>query len=145
MTTQNIRNAAAAIIAECDILDGQTTLPPTATTGQFIEIFGTIRMVNGTWTVLDNADHKPLNILSVAAVNGGQASGYVRVTFPTASKVGTFIAVPDETCVKVGINAGSSVGLGEALISFSEKGVPIAPNSIANPSANFWLYGKMWA
>ncbi|MBO0358633.1 hypothetical protein J0X19_11810 [Hymenobacter sp. BT186] len=108
------------------------------------EIFGTIRNVGGVWQVLNDAGHQPLNIDSVSVVNGSSTSGYVRITYPAATKVGALLVTPDETCAKSCIHAGASVGLGEAFIYFGKNGVAIAPNTISNASANFWIYGKMW-
>lgn len=110
-----------------------------------MEIFGTIRNVSGTWQVLDDANHGPLNITSVTVVNPSSNLGYVEVGFPLCDKIGTFIVAPDETCARAGIAAGPSVGKDKAQIFFSQHGVPISPDTISNPSANFWLYGKMKA
>lgn len=108
-----------------------------------MEIGGTIRNVGGVWSALNDADHASENITSVTVVNGGSSSGWVEVGFPLCDKIVTFLVVPDETCARVGIIGGASVGKDKAIIQFSQNGTPISPNSISNASANFWIYGKM--
>lgn len=104
------------------------------------EIFGTIRNSGGGWVVINDTDHKPENIASVADMGS-----FVRLTYgKTASKVGTLVITPDEVYAQSGRAAGASVGLSYADIYFSENGVAKTPAQVASTWGNFWIYGKMW-
>jgi len=79
------------------------------------ELFGVIRNVSGTWAYIDDANHAPYGLGTIS-----QSSATITIPFTlTASKVGSFIVVPDETFAQRGLIAGASVGLSSAVISLN--------------------------
>lgn len=64
-----------------------------------------------TWTFLDGAtSHDKLYFTSVAGV----ATGAIRITYPTVSKVISFVAVPDETLAGFSMTMGATVDVDHA-------------------------------
>lgn len=71
-------------------------------------VSGAIRYMGGSWQLISDANHTPVNIASVTTPN----TYTIRVTYSfTAKTVGSLTTTPDETYVKAGINFGASVGL----------------------------------
>ena len=76
-----------------------------------------IRPTSEGWTILNDTDHQPLNVDSVAIVNN-------RLTLyhdNNASKVITFEITPDETFTRYGISCGASVGLDDTRIDIYQN------------------------
>jgi hypothetical protein len=72
-----------------------------------------LRCTSGTWAIFEDANHESVNVASVAS-----DSSKITLTFDfTASKVGTFVCVPDETYVLDGLQFGATCGLNDALIT----------------------------
>lgn len=105
------------------------------------ELHGTIRWVNSTtWTVLNDAGHKPVGISSVQLF-----ADRVRVhhTF-TANKVRSFQATSDEAFASADVRVGASVGLTYTDIYFympSYGSTPVPPSLLSKAGANVWLTG----
>lgn len=108
-----------------------------------ISVSGTIRSTSlDNWTVLNNSEHEPTNILSVKSF-----PGYVRINYTfTASKVHYLIATPDETFAGRGYIIGASVGLSYSNIYIYKyiNGVVtlIDPQTIASSGGNIWIVGE---
>lgn len=105
---------------------------------------GTVRYLTASsWGFINDAAHAPTGFASATYM-----ADRIRVTYDfTASKVCTFVALPDETMSTVsGIRMGSSVGLTYAdIFIYTSAGgaTPINPSGLSNPSGNIWLYGLM--
>ena len=110
-----------------------------ATNAQAFEVYGTIRNTGKGFEVINDAEHKPLNICNVITTK-------TTVSFDfcgnKAKFVHTLIITPDETYAIKGVLAGASVGLDKAVIQFG-NGKLINPQTLTESSGNFWIYGKL--
>lgn len=114
---------------------------PATTQVQFFHLAGTIRNIGAGWFFINDAGHKPLNFGSVVTSATEVALNFIQV----ASKVCTFIVVPDETYAQQNIFCGASVDLDKARIQFYDKtGALINPNTLTSALGNFWVYGLMY-
>lgn len=102
-------------------------------------VSGVIRNTGNGWELISDTAHEPLHIESVSNNNSAITIDY---SF-TAKKVVSFVVTPDETFVRNGLNAGSSVGLDKSLIYLSEQGTGVYsdPNEVISSKGNFWFYG----
>ena len=101
-------------------------------TGKIRSLGGVIRNTGGTWSYINDADHEPLNLVSISQPN----SYTVRVTYnKTYAKVITFICAPDEGYTENGIFMGASVGLGFADIRLYQT---------RNVNAYIYYDGSSW-
>lgn len=81
------------------------------------KIQGAIRLENGTWSVISDTTHAPLNIGSIVPDAFG-----VKVNFGfTAKNVRSLIAVPDETYTKQGVTVGASVAKDSVYLQFNRQ------------------------
>lgn len=102
-------------------------------------VSGTIRNSGNGWEVLSDSAHTPINVKSVVIENGVIKINY---TF-TAKAVGSLIVTPDETFMKEGYKAGSSVGLTYSYIYIGKEGTTsfVDPNTLVSARGNFWFQG----
>lgn len=85
---------------------------------KYIQLACIIRQdpATGIWSILDDAGHSPLNVISVE-----QYDDRVRVNYSfTANKIKSFIAVPDDVLNKTGFVFGGDVGLSYANIAIAK-------------------------
>lgn len=75
---------------------------------RMFHVCGAARFDGTNWTLIDDADHTPLNIESITDISGG---GF-RITYSkAATEVRTLVATPDEAYARWGMGSGASVGL----------------------------------
>lgn len=93
----------------------------------------------GTWGVIQDAAHEPINIKCVR-VDGKRV--IIEYAF-TASKVISLIAAPDEYYTQMGVSCGASVGRAAAAIYFNKRPNTgyTDPMTLLSGNANVWLYG----
>lgn len=127
------------------VADAAAAVPLQGKPGQRYQFVAcTVRYVNATtWAFIDDGSHAPTGVLSVQYF-----SDRIRINYDfTAAKVGTLMALPDETMSTVsGIRMGPSVGLTYAdIYIYSSAGgaSPINPNTLTNTSGNIWIWGVM--
>lgn len=69
-----------------------------------MEVFGVIRKINGSWSLIPNHDYKGIDSITV------DEYGYIQVNFTEGlGHVCTFCATPDESYSQEGISCGASV------------------------------------
>lgn len=103
-------------------------------------VAGCIRGVpGGTWGLIEDSSHAPLNIQGVS-VNGNRV--IVNYTF-TAKKVISLIAAPDEYYTQMGVSCGASVGKASAAVYFNKRPNTgyADPMSLRSNLSNVWIYG----
>lgn len=129
-------NAALALKANASSLalkaDKATTI---ATTGPMVAVLGVIRNTGTGWALINDSGHTPVNIDTVTS-----DSSTITVTYTgaAASKVGTFLVVPDETLAQQGFTAGASVAAGSATI-YLGRTVPSYSDYVAYVGAGGWV------
>lgn len=70
----------------------------------------------GIWSILDDTSHSPTNVDSIT-----QDSDQIRINYSfTASKIKTFVAVPDDVLNKTGLQFGGDVGTTYANITIAK-------------------------
>jgi hypothetical protein len=89
------------------------------------EVFGVARCTAGTWSLIEDTEHKVKNITSISNLSDG---GF-RVTYPTAARVGSLVTTPDETYAQYGYSVGSSVGLSYSDVYVCGKYVDLVPST----------------
>lgn len=72
-----------------------------------------LRNTGGGWAFINDATHEPVGFDGISVVGGNITLDY---TNADVKEVGALLVVPDETLSKLGIIAGSSVGLTSATI-----------------------------
>ncbi|MDI9519866.1 MAG: hypothetical protein QM308_01725 [Bacillota bacterium] len=118
----------------------ETTPEPTEETPTYKIVAGVIRgFPGGTWGVIKDSAHEPLNIKSVS-VDGNRV--IVNYSF-TAKKVISLIAAPDEYYTQMGVSCGASVGKAAAAVYFNKRPNTgyADPMSLRSGNANVWIYG----
>lgn len=101
---------AAAIAAKLDATAGA----PLGVTGRsYFLVGGTIRNTGSGWAFINDANHRPSNLVTISQSSTGITVDYAA----TGSKVVSLMAVPDETFASTGLRVGASVGLGNSVIS----------------------------
>ena len=107
---------------------------------QYKIVAGVIRgFPGGTWGLIEDASHAPLNIKKVYVSSNRVVVEY---TF-TAKKVISLIAAPDEYYTQMGVSCGASVGKASAAIYFNKRPNTgyTDPMSLRSGNANVWIYG----
>lgn len=112
------------------------------------EIAGVIRNSGNGWYVINDKDHKSLNIDSVETT-----ANYIRVYYSFNAKyIYTFSVSSDEALIKAGIIAGASVGLNSSTIQLSKislmssgKVSPLVVDTHQYPFSNLWISGRFEA
>lgn len=79
------------------------------------ELVGVIRNTGSGWAFINDANHTPYGFASCTA----SATNITLTYSKTATKVGTFIAVPDETFAARNLCVGASVGLTSAVLTLT--------------------------
>lgn len=100
-------------------------------------VCGSLRKINGTWTVVNDSINEPSD-LTVGAVTNVS----IQVTFPACPQMETFIVAPDS--VFAGSHTvcfGASVGLSSATIRGRLDGGPFNPSAWSDSSAAIRVYG----
>lgn len=110
-------------------------------TGNIRFVAGCLRLPNPgcDWVALDDAGHKPLNIVDVVCV-----SNRVNIYYGfTAKRVLSLVAVPDEYYTQMGVSCGASVGLSSASIYFNRRPDTgyCDPMTLRSNNANVWVFG----
>ena len=105
-------------------------------------IFGTIRKVGNTWSIINDANHSSYGLKSVKEVSNNR----IEVTFDKAyPRVGTASVQADETYAANGYVFGASCGLDKVTISYSNFKNGGANNSnLGIKWSNIWIDVKMW-
>jgi hypothetical protein len=80
-------------------------------------VVGALRNVDGTWEVITDTNHTPVNIDTVTTTGTDITVNYTSLD---GIKVGSFVAVPDETLARQGFFCGASVSATSAVISMSQ-------------------------
>ena len=107
-----------------------------------VKVAGTIRsMDENGWFVINDENHKPINIAKIEVVKG-----WIKVYYTfNASTIHTFIATPDETLAANGFFLGASVTKNCASIAVSkvENGIVrlVDASKIRSDSGNIWFHG----
>lgn len=110
-----------------------TTYAVTSLQAPLVQFAGVIRNVSGSWELIDDSGHAPINIDSVTTtdtditVNFGSASGVEVVSFQVT---------PDEVLTKAGFTAGASVATDKAIISLAQS-IPSYSDYVAYTSGAF--------
>lgn len=110
---------------------------------QFREIGGVLRNVTGTWEILTDATHKPLNLTSVTA-----DKTHIYLNLPAGTWIGPLLVTPDETYASYGIFVGASVLQNQARIymyhMIAGKMVLINPLTLKTTLGNLWIMGRQF-
>lgn len=105
---QSLLNRTAQLKAEIEAIVNGPMLKGDA--GKQYAVIGWVSRNDGSgWYYIDNEDHRPTGMSSIAVVG----TNILRVSYSfTASRVLTHVVVTDETMAALGVQVGSSVGLG---------------------------------
>lgn len=90
---------------------------------------GVIRRDNTGWFYVDDANHENINFTTVSE---NTATHDIRIEYKKGTKVGSLVAVPDETFAKFGIVMGASVG---DFFSLIRSYAPLDGYLTVNPSS----------
>lgn len=103
-------------------------------------VAGALRNSGSGWTVIDDADHAPINLRSAS-----HSTTEIRIFYGRrASAVHSLIVGVDETlATRRGLVCGASAGLESAKIQCSARGDPavVDPNALTDAWGNLWVYG----
>lgn len=95
---------------------------------------------SGYWQPINDAGHQPTHIDSAST-----SPTAITVSHPVgATKIATFVAVPDETLTAAGFAAGVSVDLAVSRIYLTRRESAVNPQSVdttAFPGSNIWIFG----
>jgi hypothetical protein len=79
---------------------------------------GAIRNDGTGWTIIDDASHKNINLLSVEINPDDPMTLLLKYTYDGTS-IGTLVITPDETLAKGGLLCGGSVGDNQAILTIT--------------------------
>lgn len=108
--------AAAAAQAGVDDLNAAGLLKGVAGR-KYKLVAGVIRNTGSGWALISDASHRNVGITGVS-----QSSTAITITYDTALRVVSVIAIPDETYAAQGLEAGTSVGLSSTVIQCYRPG-----------------------
>jgi hypothetical protein len=100
---------------------------------------GTVRCINGVWSILHDSGHTPFNIKAVE-----QDWSKVIIIYPKiTTSIVTSFATPDETYVKHKIDVGPSVGFDRTILQFGKTNAEwegfLTPSAMDYPNSNVWF------
>jgi hypothetical protein len=107
-------------------------------TDKYYIIAGVIRNTGSGFQFINDSDHGPLNMVVGTVITGPVG---VIINFEPGTKILTFLVGPDETYAIQNITCGASVNFDNALIRFGNSAGAIDPQTLTNPSGNFWIFG----
>lgn len=103
-------------------------------------IAGTLRRntaISPDWFILDDTSHAPSNITV-----GPVTTSHLEIQFPTALRIISLIAAPDDTFARVyQATFGASVSVDKALIKGTVSGEAFNPSTWSSVAANIWIQG----
>lgn len=128
----NASSLAATNATVATKADKATTITSSA---PLYAVAGVLRNTGSGWNWISDAGHEPIGIDSVTSDGSAITVNYGSFG---ASKVGSFIVVPDETLSGQGFQAGASVAADKSLIYLS-RSIPSYSDYVAYVGAGGWV------